>query len=392
MLARLVALALLFTLALTACDGGGGITIVGTWQARTDPQLTWRFSGASDAGTFVFQGPGGDDPTRPPGCRLVIRYFGRHVVSGSLLTSTVERGEGERVECTNPLNNDAGALALTPANAELLSMSLSGEVTLTATTLEFTTGGSSTAAIFDRIADAPVDAGRGGDAGPPGSCGTETADVSGLPETMDLAIGRDGTVWFSTGGGRIGRVDRGGAARIWTTVASGLTLPSVALSADNTRLFVSMPPYMNVVALDTGAAVPMPATIASIPGYPSALTLGPDGLLYMLDQMGSHVFSVSPAGGTPRMVNTSPLPGVDLTADGFVDDIAFGADGSLLVPSPGTGTVERLILSGGVESARTMLGTGLGVVTGVAADADGTLYLGDIMGSRLLPWGATGPA
>jgi RHS repeat-associated protein len=191
-----------------------------------------------------------------------------------------------------------------------------------------------------------------------------------LSGPIGVAVGPDGSVYFTDGSGpwaRVRRVDSGG---ILTTIAGG----GAVVPAD-------------------GAAVP--ATQARLES-PWGITVGPDGSVYVADSGLSRIFRVDPAG----MLTSVAGGGLTLGDGGPATQaqladpkgVALGPDGSLYVSEAGGHRVRRIDASGIIT---TVAGTGTpcpsepcgdgGLATqaqllfpqGLAVGPDGSLYISD---------------
>lgn len=224
----------------------------------------------------------------------------------------------------------------------------------------------------------------GDDAGMTTSCGGARPDVSGITGTEGLVIARDGTLYYSQGGA-VGRVTPDGTQDDTFVVLprGSSTVWGLVLDAANAHLYVGSPGNATIYDIDLTAPMPAPVALVTSAGQPNGLTLGPDGALYYSDFGGGRVMRVElPAGGTPTMVASVP------SANG----VAFDDLGRLLVCNYSAGSLLRLTLAGGVESARETVASRLGSPDGVALDADGTIYVTDNGGGRLLQLAPDGTA
>ncbi len=217
------------------------------------------------------------------------------------------------------------------------------------------------------------------DTGAP-TCGDARPDVSSITGTEGLIIARDGTIYY-TQSGMVGRLTPGGSPEDFVPLTGASTVWGLALDATNETLYVGVP-GTGVYRIDLTSGSPS-AELFVTGGAPNGLTIGPDGFLYYSDFSAGEVMRVDPAGdGTATMVTATPIS----QANG----VAFDLDGTLLVCSYATGTLHRLTLADGVETARADAATGLGNPDGVAVDADGRLYVTDNGTGRLLRTEADG--
>lgn len=211
---------------------------------------------------------------------------------------------------------------------------------------------------------------------PTTACGGARPAVSGVTGTEGLVISREGSIYFSQRAA-IGRLDADG-----TLDTSFVELPRTAtqvwgmvFDAANEHLYVGSPSSGSIYDVDLTATPPAVTALATGVGGPNGLTLGPDGALYFSDFTGGRVMRVGlEAGATPTVVGTLR------SANG----VAFDDEGRLLVCGYSSGTLVRLTLSRGVESARETVASRLGSPDGVALDRDGTIYVTDNGAGRLL--------
>lgn len=200
-----------------------------------------------------------------------------------------------------------------------------------------------------------------------------------------LVVARDGTLYVSQLGGA-GRVDPDGTVDAsWLRIDGVTTVAGLALDPPNETLFVAAPDgggtgAASLYAVSIGSRTATP--IAS-GGFPYGLAWGPDGMLYYADVATSHVHRVSPSGGAPEQVTSSPISSPR--------GIAFEGSGSLLVASASPGQLFRLTLSAsGRETARETVGAPLPTPTFIAIDALGRIYLTSEFGGFLVRTNADG--
>ena len=203
-------------------------------------------------------------------------------------------------------------------------------------------------------------------------CGTARPKLDGIKTAEGLAIGPDGTIYFTqpfgTGSSNfLGRykppyteletrwADLGGKALGITIDPKRAVL--YAGSRDRKKLLA--------VTLSTR---PLVAEIADVEPTINGLTLGEDGAVYYTDTDGGHVYRVT-AFGAKSQVTTRPVE----DANG----IAFGPDGRLYVLSYAKAKVTRLTLKAGKESARELLAEIAGGkgADGITFDKQGRLYV-----------------
>jgi sugar lactone lactonase YvrE len=225
-----------------------------------------------------------------------------------------------------------------------------------------------------------VDVPSSSDGSTPG-CGTARPDVSTITGTEGLVIAGDGTIYYSQRAA-IGRLPPGGTAQnAWVMLPTGAsTVWGLALDVPRHRLYAGSPSTGRIYVVDLTAATPTATALSFAAGGPNGLTMGPDGQLYYTDFNGGHVYMVD-AAGTRTQVTSTTIAGAN--------GVAFAADGSLYVDGYATGSLFRLTLTSGHESARTTVATGLGSPDGLAFDAAGKIYVTDNTG-RLIRLDADG--
>lgn len=222
------------------------------------------------------------------------------------------------------------------------------------------------------------------DAGAGPTCGADRPAVSSIRGTEGLVIARDGTIYYSQGGG-VGRLSPGGTPEgRWVRITGASTVWGLALDAANRYLYVGSPSTGSVHRIDLLASSASATAFVEDAGSPNGLTIGPDGALYFSDFGGNHVYRADTAGATATRVRvtTSPIA----SANG----VMFLPDGTLLAASYATGALHRLTLTAGVETARAPFASGLGSADGLALDADGRVYVTDQSASRVVRLEADG--
>jgi sugar lactone lactonase YvrE len=223
-------------------------------------------------------------------------------------------------------------------------------------------------------ADAPTTT----DTGTPTGCGgTTRPDVSAIRGTEGLIVARDGTLYYSQSRA-VGRLTpTGSPENAWVSLPGGAsTVWGIALDAANETLFVGSPSTGTIYSVDLRLDAPVAEVFLAGAGAPNGLTVGPDGALYYSDFSAGRVMRVEARGAAATQVTTSGVRGAN--------GVAFDADGTLLVCSYMTGSLFRLTLADGVETARATVATSLGAPDGVAVDASGDLWVTDNSAGRVL--------
>ncbi|MEM7245285.1 MAG: SMP-30/gluconolactonase/LRE family protein [Acidobacteriota bacterium] len=200
------------------------------------------------------------------------------------------------------------------------------------------------------------------------SCGDEVVPVADITGTEGLAIGADGTVYYSQRG-FVGRRPPGGTAEDrWVRLASAGTVWGMAVRESDRTLFVAAPDD-NVYSIDLDAMTPTATVLYPSPGGSNGLIVGPDEAIYYSDFGGGRVYRVDDAGSRTE-VTTSGVPG----ANGLL----FDDDGTLIVLSYFTGNIWRLTLDATMtETDRVMLSGDGGNPDGIGKDEMGRYYVTD---------------
>jgi sugar lactone lactonase YvrE len=227
--------------------------------------------------------------------------------------------------------------------------------------------------------DAPADAttaradGSGGGDSLPAGCGAARPDISRIVNTDGLAIGPDGTIYFTQANattGWIGRLRPGDALPdpTWITVPGGTRLLGLAVDARGERLYVVSEPGHAINFVELGGIDP-PSLQVLVTGLlqPNDAVVGPDGAIYFSDKGDGRIHSVSPDGIT-RIVTSVAIPGSPA-------GLAFGNQGELYVGVSPDGPIYQLNLLDGVEMNRARFGDLVAWGNGLVVDRAGRLYV-----------------
>jgi sugar lactone lactonase YvrE len=222
--------------------------------------------------------------------------------------------------------------------------------------------------------EAPID-------GPASLCGTAQAPAADITGTEGIAIGADGSVYYSQSGsvGRWSALDSS-QDDSWVALANAGTVWGMAINAEGI-LYVATPSGSGrrIFSIDTNAERPTAELVLQNAGGANGLTLGPDGFIYYSDFNGDEVYRVDPSNGD-RTAVTDPEEDAINSPNG----VLFDADGTLLVLSYGGGDVFRLTLEGGVETDRVRAGGIDGNPDGLARDLEGNYYVTDNSGGEVI--------
>ena len=213
------------------------------------------------------------------------------------------------------------------------------------------------------------------------SCGTERPTITGIRGTEGLVIARDGTIYYSQRSA-VGRLVPGGSPEnAWVALTGATTVWGLALDPSRQRLYAGSPVTRVIYAIDLSMDPPAVSNLLTNAGAPNGLTLDAEGNVIYSDFNGGQVYRVTPD-GMRSTITTSRIAAPN--------GVAFGPDGALYVDSYQTGTLLKLTLTDGRESARETVAMGLGAPDGLAFDAMGRIYIGDNQGGRLIRLDADG--
>jgi sugar lactone lactonase YvrE len=230
-----------------------------------------------------------------------------------------------------------------------------------------------------RVDQAPADAtiarsdgSASGDSLPAG-CGASRPDISRIVNTDGLAIGPDGTIYFTQASattGWIGRLRPGDALpdSTWLDVPGGTLLFGLAVDARGERLYVVSSSGHAINFVDLGGIDP-PSLQVLVTGLlqPNEAVVGPDGAVYFTDKGDARIHRVSPDGIT-SIVTPGAIPGSPA-------GLAFGNQGELYVGVSPDGPIYQLNLLDGVEVNRVRFGDLVAWGNGLVVDRAGRLYV-----------------
>lgn len=213
---------------------------------------------------------------------------------------------------------------------------------------------------------------------PPVACGTARPAISTITGGDGLAIGPDGTMYFTSDDGTHGWIGRMVGSTItsdWLRINYARATAGLALDRSGTKLYVASVSGEALLMFDLAANPVQGSTIiANAPGI-NDLATAPDGsTIYFSRQSDRHVYMVR-AGVSAAVRVTITTIGVAAQDQGPAG-LAFGPDGALYVGQRKGGNVIRLTLNGdGRESGRSNFGTFTGWANGLAFDLSGRLYV-----------------
>lgn len=256
--------------------------------------------------------------------------------------------------------------------------------------------------------------------------GEATGRALGLPATEatinpnDVAVGPDGTVYVSDGiNSRVWKFDEGGDMEVAAgsgepgyhgdgeaATEAAFTAPSALVVDDEGTLYISDPGASVVRSVNPEGVVETvagngrqgvsgdggPATEASLNG-PDGIALGPDGEIYIADELNERIRLVDAEGTIETVAGTGEAgfsgdggPAVDAELDAPIS-VAVTADGSVLVADSVNNRIRRIDTEGEITSVAGAAEPGnlgdnnpadvvplLGV-EGIAFGSSGELYL-----------------
>jgi sugar lactone lactonase YvrE len=234
-------------------------------------------------------------------------------------------------------------------------------------------GGAGTGGSAGAAGSTPDGGGAAGAAGGHGSvaCGTAQADLSMVTGSEGLVIDADGTVYFSQAAA-VGRLPPGAGAKLdkaWAKLTGAATVWGLAIDRANKVLYAGSPSTATVYKVTLGDT-PTVTNLVTMAGQPNGLTMGPDGALYYTDFTGTgNVYRVT-ADGTRTKVTTTTLS--------MPNGLAFGADGALYVDLFTAGSITKLTLAAGLETARVdfVAKNMVNADDGLTFDSAGNAYVG----------------
>lgn len=226
-----------------------------------------------------------------------------------------------------------------------------------------------------------------GDGGVDLDCGTVEVPPASIEMTHGIAIASDGTIYFGhVAGGPNKPILRWRPGDAEATMIAILPeddslTRGVALS-DGGTLFVGTPDNGgSIYSIDTTAAMPTPVREIADAGMVVGVTVGPDNAVYYTDAGAGEVRRFEPGTNMATLVTAAENPLPQPTS------LAFDSDGTLLVSTLNPGTVVRLTIEGGVETAREPvidLSAAGAFLEGVAVDSDGQIYVTDQTAGEML--------
>jgi streptogramin lyase len=209
----------------------------------------------------------------------------------------------------------------------------------------------------------------------PARCGNQRPDIAGISGADGLAIGGEGTIYFTQQpagpDGWVGRLQPGAAPEPrWARIpGSAQSLWGLATDGRRQRLYVASASNQAIFWLDLSVDPPSLHQLVTGLSAPNDVAVDRAGNVYFSSRGDKHVHRVAPA-GVASVVTRSPIPGQYSPAG-----LAFGPAGELFVGSA-SGPLLRIDLTDGIETQRVAHGDYTGWANGIAVDARGRLYVG----------------
>ena len=213
---------------------------------------------------------------------------------------------------------------------------------------------------------------------PPAACGSGTADVGTIMNADGVVVDTDGTMYVLTDDAAhsyVGRISPGGAPELrWLRVDNSPATWGLALDSARQRLYVLVVSGVGaLVAFDDIRGIPRGRTVVTPISNGNDVLTASDGTVYYTQQGDRRVYRVSPDGGPPSQVTSTPLGNAALSQ--LPSALALEPTGNLLVGLERGGPIYRLVLVGGAESSRLPLPGWMGSVNGLTFDRRGQLYV-----------------
>ena len=202
-------------------------------------------------------------------------------------------------------------------------------------------------------------------------CGSDRPDITAIQNANGLAIGMDGTIYFTQAAapvGWVGRLRPGMQVETrWVSVPDGALLFGLALDSMRQRLYVASASGHIIHQIALGGATATLAPFTRDVDLPNKLAVGTGGVVYFADS-DTKIYRVQPTGdlyeSSARGFGTNASAG-----------LAFTKTGDLLVGTLGNGQLFKLTLDGGIERNRTPLGNYRGWTEAIAVDENGRIYV-----------------
>jgi hypothetical protein len=220
----------------------------------------------------------------------------------------------------------------------------------------------------------------------PTACGTGRADISTIVNADGIAVGADGTLYFTTRDdtdGFVGRVLPGRPPDVeWLTIAGAPETWGIALDGARNKLYVLSVSGSALMVFDDITGTPTRSVVVSNVVEPDDVVVATDGTVYYTNQSDRHIYRVPPGSKQAIQVTVASMPIGDLGQTQAPAALAFLPDSLapervLIVGMKHGGALSRITLAGGVEQLpRVSYGTWLGWANGLAFDRRGHLYVG----------------
>jgi sugar lactone lactonase YvrE len=198
-------------------------------------------------------------------------------------------------------------------------------------------------------------------------------DVSSIMKADGVAVGDDGTLYFTTPDavdGWVGRVVGQSIEMRWLRVARAVQLRGLAIDHARKRLYVADDTNDQILSYDLTASLPSATVVVSGLAGINEIALDAAGTIFF---SGPQLIYRVVQG---KAVAVSSEPVGELAKDQGPGGLAFAADGSLFAGIRKGGAIVKLTLTNGAQSGRARFGTFDGWINGLAFDRDGRLYAG----------------
>jgi sugar lactone lactonase YvrE len=202
-------------------------------------------------------------------------------------------------------------------------------------------------------------------------CGSDRPDITGIQNANGLAIGMDGTIYFTQSAapvGWVGRLRPGMPVESrWVSVPDGAQLWGLAVDSMRQRLYVASASGHIIHQIALGGATPTLAPFTRDVDLPNKLVVGAGGVVYFADS-DTKIYRVQPTGDL-----------YESSARGYGNNasagLAFTKTGDMLVGTLSNGQLFKVTLDGGIERTRNPLGSFRGWIEAIALDETGRIYV-----------------
>jgi DNA-binding beta-propeller fold protein YncE len=213
---------------------------------------------------------------------------------------------------------------------------------------------------------------------PPVTCGNARRDVSSISGADGVAIGPDGTIYFTTDDmdhGWIGRMVGNTITPKWLRIDFARLTAGLTIDRTGTKLYVAGVSATAILMYDLAVDPIQGSNVVPDVTLVNDLAIAPDGsTIYFSRQSDRNVYRLRYGAAMPQVVTTTPIGAA--AQDQAPAGLAFGPDGALYVGVRKGGSILRLVLDAqGGERMRAPVTGFSGWANGLAFDITGRLYV-----------------